>query len=226
MAKNTAEFLTLRKRLTDLVGLLPPAPSPLGPLPSDIDQMSAFIVLSHAACEEFTEVRALQIATAAKDVFEGGGALGRVGKHLCIFPYLDLPRKRVDLERLSRIVGVSQFGILATSEFVTANRADLTRLVKMGYDRFKASVDNNHGADFKYQFKLLALIGLDLRSMGSTFSSRIEELARARGLAAHTSLVAATTLYDPTILSTWPADLIAGYKKMDLRLETLAKRVN
>lgn len=226
MPTYSVEFQALRLRLNDLAQLLPAAPA-VGAAPSsrDVDQMSAFVVLAHAACEHFMETRAHKTATDAKLAFDNGGQFGRVAKHLCVFPFVEIPKQSADLNKLSKIFGAGSFGVFATSRFVTSNRMDIQRLLNVGYQKFVASVDNNHGASFKYQFKLLSMIGFDLTVLGSNFASRITQLAGYRGMAAHTEVIAANLQYSSTTLATWPIDLIEGYRKLDWKLASLTTKV-
>jgi hypothetical protein len=205
--------------------MLPPQPA-AGTMPSsqDADKMAAFVVLLHAECEHFLEKRALKVADDAKAAFDNGGDFGRVARHLCVFPFIDVPKQKSDLEKMLSIFGTSGFGIMATTKTITQNRTDYKKLLNIGYQRYKQTVANNHGADLKYQFKLLTALGFDLDLAGATFKSRIAQLATYRGEAAHTSVVAATNTISPSTLSTWPADLIDGFAKMDRGLSSLATR--
>lgn len=224
MPTYTPEFIALKARLIDLSQLIPPT-SPAGapPTAQEQDSMSAFVVLAHAACEEFMEVRSLHVAETAKVNFDGGGNLGRVARHLCIFPYLEV-KSTPDMLKFIQIVGRSGFGIMADSSFVAANRNDLKKLLHIGFEKYKNSVKNNHGAGIKYQFKLLSKIGFDLNLLGSNFNSRIAQLASYRGEAAHGKVVAANTIHSPSTMVTWTQDLIEGYRRMDFRLASLGTR--
>ncbi|MDX1822024.1 MAG: hypothetical protein R3197_14100 [Paracoccaceae bacterium] len=187
--------------------------------------MAAFVVLLHAECEHFLEKRALAVADHAKTAFDNGGAFGRVAKHLCVFPFVDTPKQRADLDKMLSIFGNSGFGIMATTRTVSQNRIGYQRLLNIGCQRYKQTVVNNHGADLKYQFKLLTALGFDFDVPGATFKSRISQLASYRGEAAHTSVVAAANAISPSTLATWPADLIAGFAKIDRGLTSLATRM-
>ena len=226
MAAYTQEYVDFRKRLRDLTKFLPPPSTSTSLSAIEVDQMSAFVLLAHAACEHFMEVRSLQVATAAKSTFDAGGPLGRVGKHLCVFPFLNIPKQADDFAKLSKIVGVKGFGIMAENRLVSANRSDIHKLLNIGFQRFKQSINHNHGAGHKYQFRLLSLLGLDLNDLGANFRSRIAQLAEFRGEAAHTKVVAAITQHTPAVVATWPLDLIEGYRLMDLRLAVLARQKN
>ncbi|ASY44794.1 MAG: hypothetical protein ACOY4N_05400 [Pseudomonadota bacterium] len=219
----TADYLALKARLTSLTHLLPPAPA-AGATPSrqDADKMAAFVILLHAECEHFLEKRALKVADEAKAAFDSGGDFGRVARHLCVFPFIDAPKQMSDLEKMLRIFGTSGFGIMASAKSIAQNRIEYGRLLNIGYQRYKQTVTNNHGAALKYQFKLLTALGFDLDLVGATFKSRIAQLATYRGEAAHTSVVAATTAISSPTLATWPADLMYGFAKMDRGLSSLA----
>lgn len=221
----TADFLALRTRLTSLKHMLPPQP-PAGATSSsqDADKMAAFVVLLHAECEHFLEKRALAVADTVKSVVDNGGAFGRVAKHLCVFPFIDSPKQKADLEKMLSIFGTNGFGIMATARTVNQNRAAYEKLLNIGHQRYKQTVNNNHGADLKYQFKLLTALGFDLDLAGATFKSRISQLAFYRGEAAHASVVAATNTVSPATLATWPGDLITGFAKMDRGLTSLVTR--
>ena len=224
MPTYTPEFAALKTRLSELGNLIPSGSNTsASPTPREQDQMSAFVVLAHAACEEFMETRTLSVAEGAKTQFDCGGELGRVGKHLCVFPYLEV-KDQSDLMKFARIVGKSEFGVMASSSFVSSNRADFIKLIHIGFNKYKKSVKDNHGASLKYQFKLLSKIGFDLSLLGNNFTSRIAQLATYRGEAAHAQVVAASTIPSPTTLATWPRDLIEGYRRMDFRLTSLATR--
>lgn len=186
--------------------------------------MAAFVVLLHAECEHFLEERALKVAEDAKAAFDSGGDFGRVAKHLCVFPFIDAPKQAPDLEKMLSIFGTSGFGIMATTKTVTQKRAEYGKLLNIGYQRYKQTVSNNHGAALKYQFKLLTALGFDVDLAGATFRSRIAQLATYRGAAAHTSVVAASTTILPSTLATWPADLIDGFARIDRGLSSLATK--
>lgn len=186
--------------------------------------MAAFVVLLHAECEHFLEKRAMAVADHAKLAFDNGGVFGRVAKHLCVFPFIDAPKQTADLDKMLSIFGNSGFGIMATAQTISQNRSGYQRLLNIGYQRYKQTVINNHGADLKYQFRLLTALGFDLDLAGATFKSRISQLASYRGKAAHTSVVAAANPISPSTLATWPADLIAGFGKMDRGLTSLTTR--
>lgn len=223
----TPDFLTLKARLTHLKTMLPDVSIASANLTMrQIDEISAYVLLTHAACEEFMEKRSLQTATAAKSAFDTSGAIGRVGKHLCVFPFIDVPNDNNDFRKLSSIVGASGFGVAMSKGFKATNSAQIGKLMNIGYQRFKGAVETNHGASIKYQFKLLSRIGLDIYDLGANFRSRIAQLAEARGEAAHKPVIAATVLYEPATLATWPTDLIEGYKQMDIRLSALERRSN
>ncbi|MFQ3896699.1 MULTISPECIES: hypothetical protein [Sphingobium] len=111
---------------------------------------------------------------------------------------------------------------MASAKSIAQNRIEYGRLLNIGYQRYKQTVTNNHGAALKYQFKLLTALGFDLDLVGATFKSRIAQLATYRGEAAHTSVVAATTAISSPTLATWPADLMYGFAKMDRGLSSLA----
>lgn len=221
----TVEYLTLKIRLQSLTHMLPSQPAAgASPSSQDADKMAAFVVLLHAECEHFLEKRALQVADDAKAAFDNGGNFGRVAKHLCVFPFIDAPKQKSDLEKMLRIFGTSGFGIMATAKTITQNRTEYQKLLNIGYQRYKQTVANNHGAVLKYQFKLLTALGFDLDLVGATFKSRIAQLANYRGEAAHTSVVAATNMISPATLATWPADLNDGFAKMDRGLSSLATK--
>lgn len=221
----TADYLALKSRLTSLAHMLPPQPAAAAtPSSQDSDKMAAFVVLLHAECEHFLEKRALAVADHAKTSFDNGGVFGRVARHLCVFPFIDAPKQKADLDKMLSIYGSSGFGIMATAQAINLNRSGYQKLLNIGYQRYKQTVMNNHGADLKYQFRLLTALGFDLDLAGATFRSRISQLASYRGQAAHTSVVAAANAISPTILATWPADLIAGFAKMDRGLTSLATR--
>lgn len=221
----TADYWTLKARLTSLIHLLPMQP-PAGTSPSaqDVDKMAAFVILLHAECEHFLEKRAEKVADDAKAAFDGGGSLGRVAKHLCVFPFVDAPKQKPDLDKMLNVFGTSGFGIMATTKAITQNRTQYEKLLNIGYQRYKQTVSRNNGAALKYQFKLLTAIGFDIDLAGATFKSRIAQLATYRGEAAHTSVIAANISILPSTLATWPTDLLEGFAKIDRGLSSLATR--
>lgn len=221
----TADFTALKTRLNSLSHMLPPQAAPgTSPSPEDNDKMAAFVILLHAECEHFIEKRALKLATDAKSSFDSGGNFGRVAGHLCVFPFIDAPKQTADLHKMMRIFGTNGFGVVASKNAVTQNRTAYERLLNIGYQRFKQTVEGNHGASAKYQFKLLTALGFDLDVAGATFSSRISQLATYRGEAAHNSVVAATITHPVSTLATWPTDLIEGFGKIDRGLTSLAAK--
>jgi len=191
--------------------------------------MAAFVVLVHAECEFFLEQRALQVADAAKQAFDSSGSFGRVAKHLCVFPFIDAPKQNADLGKMLRIFGTDHFGVMASSNTIAQNSTDYGKLLNIGYQRYKQTVQNNHGAALKYQFKILTALGFNLDSLGATFTSRISELVVYRGAVAHSSIlspvVAANHATSPSTLATWPADLNYGFAKMDRGLSSLAIKI-
>ena len=221
----TAEYEALEARLTSLTHMLPPqSAADATPASQDADTLAAFVVLLHAECEHFLEKRALKVAETAKKDVDNGGAFGRVAKHLCVFPFIDVPKQNADFEKMLSIFGTRGFGIMATTKAINQNRTGYLKLLNIGYQRYKQTVDNNHGAGLKYQFRLLTALGFDLDLAGATFKSRISQLVSYRGAAAHTSVVAATNTVSASTLATWPADLITGFAKMDRGLTSLATR--
>jgi hypothetical protein len=224
-AAYTPEYKALKTRLRSLTHMLPPQPAPgATPTSQDTDKMAAFIVLLHAECEHFLEKRALKVAENAKKDVDNGGAFGRVAKHLCVFPFIDVPKQNGAFEKMLSIFGTRGFGIMATTKAINQNRAGYLKLLNIGYQRYRQTVNSNHGAGLKHQFKLLTALGFDLDLAGATFKSRISQLASYRGAAAHTSVVAATNTVSASTLATWPADLITGFAKMDRGLTSLATR--
>jgi hypothetical protein len=224
-AAYTPEYKALKTRLRSLTHMLPPQPAPdATPTSQDTDKMAAFVVLLHAECEHFLEKRALKVAENAKNDVDNGGAFGRVAKHLCVFPFIDVPKQNADFEKMLSIFGTRGFGIMATTKAINQNRTGYVKLLNIGYQRYKQTVDNNHGAGLKYQFKILTALGFDLDLVGATFKSRISQLASCRGEFAHSSVVAATNAILPSTLATWPAELITGFANMDRGLTSLATR--
>lgn len=222
----TAEFVALKKRLASLTHLLPTITAPsVTPSIEDCDRMAAFVLLLHAECEQFLETRALKVAGDAKAVFDDGGEFGRVARHLCVFPFIDAPKQKPDLDKMLRIFGTSGFGIMVTNKAINQNREEYRKLLNIGYQRFKQTVDNNHGVSLKYQFKILTAIGFDIDIVGATFRSRIMQLVDYRGLAAHKSVVAADNTISSATLATWPADLVEGLARVDRGLSSLARRL-
>lgn len=222
----TADYLDLRARLKSLSHLLPPQPTVSAtPSSQDKDKMAAFVVLLHAECEHFLEKRALKVADDAKSAFDNGGYFGRVARHLCVFPFINAPKDKADLEKMLRVFGTSGFGIMASKSSIAQNRIEYGKLLNIGYQRYKKSIIRNHGVTLNYQFKILTAIGFDIDLVGATFKSRIDQLASYRGEAAHTSVVAATTTISPSTLATWPVELIDGFAKLDRGLSSLATKI-
>ncbi|MBI4968642.1 MAG: hypothetical protein HZC25_11055 [Rhodospirillales bacterium] len=221
----TPKYIDLRKRLNDLKSiLLDPRLAKASLNRAQIDQVLAFALLSHAACEEFVEERCGQLAADAISKFQNQKFFGRVARHLCILPFIQVPRDRSELRKIEAVVGCSGFGIKAGKNFTLSYYNQIHDLLELGYKRYKKSIEKNHGIRQQYQFKLMAVIGLDRNKLGPTFSSRIEQLANLRGEAAHKATVSVTTIPEPSDLVTWTTDLIKGFRLLDTELTRLGNR--
>lgn len=221
----TPEYKCLKKRLSYLQSTLPSANLAKTSLTQlQIDNISAFALLTHAGCEEFVEARCRSLADDALKKFTVSGFFGRVARHLCILPFIDPPKERSDFGKLDAVVGCAGFGIMANKTFASAFNTQIGDLLKVGYGRYKRAIEGNHGIAKQYQFRLLGAIGFDRSKLDPTFSSRIGQLAALRGEAAHKTTVTVTTIPEPSDLSTWSTDLITGFKVLDSELTKLGKR--
>lgn len=218
----TQEFRALRSRLKKLSSALPDATIARAALtPSQEEKINFFSITAHATCEHFMEERCLIAATKAYDNFKNSGFLGRVAKHLCLMPFVAVPKDPSDLKKMSKIYGGRGFGISITPSFQGANSNEISDLIHIGYQRYKQAVGSNHGMGLKYQFSLISMLGHDINQFDPTFRSRVSQLANLRGEAAHAAVVAAHTIPEPSDLALWTSDLIAGYKQLDRALTKL-----
>lgn len=221
----SSNLLRLERRLTYLKAGLPAAVAAGSTVTQrDLDAISFCAVMAGAACESFIEERSLQLADSAKTKFTGSAFYGRVGKHLCVFPFVQV-KEIADIRKMVALYGVSGFDIRVSTKLLSSSRSDIEKLLNIGYQRFKSQVSSNHGFGLKYQFRLLSSIGADLTALDPTFSSRIAQLMVLRGEAAHNAVVAATTVPSATDMGVWIDDLIRGFKALDNILTRLEKKV-
>lgn len=215
-------YRTLRKRLNQLVAVLPTPPSPGRSLSqAQKDGIAFYAVMTHAACEHYLERRCSEIADHALDAFTARNKLGRVGKHLCLLPYVTFTKQDRDFTTVAELVGASGFGVHISSAKQLSSRAELTLALDRGHKIYQRSIEQNHGISYKYQFKLLSYLGVDIKVFSPNFLSRVDQLATLRGEAAHKGVVAAQTLPSITDLPTWTQDLLDGYLDLDDALKTL-----
>ncbi|WP_271896389.1 hypothetical protein [Candidatus Phyllobacterium onerii] len=215
-------FKSLDVRLRYLSSNLPPAPATPGRL-TDVekDTVAAYAVMTSAACEQFMEDRCIQIADDAVKLYNDKSKINRVAKHLCLLPFVEVTKHEKDFATLTAVIGSPGFGIAMSKAFKTSAAVEIADVLNAGYKRYKQAVNRNHGIAFKYQLKLLAMIGVDINAFDPTFKSRIEQLSALRGEAAHRSIVAATTIPALADLPIWTTDLIVGYKSLDKVLSKL-----
>ncbi|MER9105738.1 hypothetical protein NKH95_17545 [Mesorhizobium sp. M0848] len=219
----TRLFRDLEARLLHLVAQLPAqpaAPATLAP-PVIHDAASIYAVMTHAACEAYMEDRCKLAADTALADYTTKNRLGRIAKHLCVFPYFKATSDGPDLAKVAALIGIAGFGILMKPAMIAASRADITRALDRGHKIYLNQITKNHGMSFNYQFNLLALIGVDINGFDPTFKSRVVSLATLRGEAAHRNIIAAQTI--PADLAVWTADLIAGYRTLDDEITRLRR---
>ncbi|MBP2568176.1 hypothetical protein J2766_004787 [Agrobacterium tumefaciens] len=214
------EYIYLRDRLQYLQTTLPPNALSV----PEQDQMKAVAIHQHAACEQYIEQRGLAVATAAYDKFKSSKKIGRVGKYLCVFPFIASINDDNDARKASAVHGAAKCGVLMPKAFIAANLAQIEDLMHIGYGRYKAMIGKNHGISIKYQIKVLASIGVDIGEFDPDFKSSISSLAEFRGEAAHKNLVVALTMPNPATLAAWTGHLIAGFGALDEELKRLPKK--
>ncbi|NUB28828.1 hypothetical protein [Azospirillum brasilense] len=218
----TSEFIELKNRLTKLALSLPDSSISRAALtPDQEEDISFFSITAHATCEHFMEQRCLNAATKGYDDYNNTGFLGRIAKHLCVLPFVTVPKNPVELKKMSKVFGGKGFGISVTPSFHAVNNNEIKQLIHIGYMKYKQTVDSNHGMGLKYQFSLISILGLDINQFEPTFKTRVSQLANLRGEAAHKAVVAAQVIPEPSDLAAWTTDLIDGYKKLDKKLTSL-----
>lgn len=221
----SANYARLSSRLLYLKSVLPSAPtSGATPTQPQIDGVAFCAVMAGAACEHYIEDASLGLADSAFLKYENTNFLGRVGKHLCVYPFI-VVNDQANIRKMVAVYGGSGFDVRVSAKFQALNQPALKDLLNIGYQQFKNQVKNNHGFALKYQFKLLSAIGADLSSLGPTFSSRVTQLATLRGEAAHKSVVAASTVPTPNDMALWMDDLIVGFRSLDRALARLERRL-
>lgn len=215
-------YKSLRKRLTHLVATLPAVPAPGASLTvSQTDGIAFYAVMTHAACEHYLERRCAEIADHALALFNSRNKLRRVGKHLCLLPYVTFTKQDRDFKTVAEILGAPGFGIHISNSIQMSNQADLAAAIDRGHKAYTKAIGDNHGISFKYQFKLLCYIGFDIKTFSPNFVSRIDQLANLRGEAAHKEVIAAQTLPSINDLPLWTRDLLDGYLLLDDALKRL-----
>lgn len=221
----TALFRGLEARLLHLASQLPAQPAPPATLAANVihDAASVYAVMTHAACEAYMEDRCKEAADTAIADYTNRNKLGRIAKHLCVFPFFKPPGDSADLEKVAPIIGIPGFGIMMKPAMATASRVDIDRALKRGHKIYLNQIDKNHGMGFKYQFSLLALIGVDISAFDPTFKSRVAALAALRGEAAHRNIIAAQAIPALSDLVIWTNDLIAGYRNLDDEIARLRR---
>ncbi|MDD2859809.1 MAG: hypothetical protein PHI71_01920 [Acidiphilium sp.] len=215
-------YTSLQSRLNYLVTGLPAAPTPGSSLTvSQKDGIAFYAVMTHAACEHYLEHRCAEIADYALNLFQTRKKINRVGKHLCLLPYVTFTNNDKDFKVVAEILGATGFGIYISKSLQTSNNGDLAAAIDRGHKAYKKTISGNHGISFKYQFKLLSYIGFDIKTFSPNFVSRVQQLADLRGEAAHKEVVAVQTLPSITDLSVWTQDLLGGYLLLDTALKRL-----
>ena len=190
----------------------------------EVDRVSFCAIMAGAACEKYIEEMSLQLADSSDRKFLDSNTLGRVGKYLCVFPFVEF-RDNKDIKKMAAVYGATGFDIRVSSKMFVSSQRDIKELLNIGYLKIKKQIKDNHGFGLKYQLRLLSAIGADLTSFDPTFSSRIQQLMQFRGEAAHNTVVAATTVPTATDMATWIDDLNVGFKKLDMQLSKLEKKV-
>ncbi|MER9251463.1 hypothetical protein NKI59_06550 [Mesorhizobium sp. M0598] len=221
----TRLFRDLEARLRHLVAQLPAqpaAPATFAP-PVIHDAASIYAVMTHAACEAYMEDRCKEAADEALADYTTLNKLGRIAKHLCIFPFFKPTGDTKDLEKVAPLIGVPGCGIWMKPSVVTASQPEIKTALEKGHKLYLGQITKNHGMAYNYQFNLLALIGVDIGAFDPTFKSRVSTLAALRGEAAHRNVVAAQTIPPLSDLVNWTSDLIAGYKALDKELTRLRR---
>jgi hypothetical protein len=190
----------------------------------DIDCISFCAVMAGAACESFIEEVSLKLAESAERKFATSSTLGRVGKHLCVFPFVEA-KQITDIQKMAALYGATGFDIRVSRKLSMSSSLEIGKLLDIGYKKFKNQVSNNHGFGPKYQFRLLSAIGADLTSLNPTFVSRIAQMMDLRGEAAHKAVVAAKTMPTSTDMCNWIDDLNVGFRGLDKLLSKLENKV-
>ncbi|TIM10235.1 hypothetical protein [Mesorhizobium sp.] len=131
----TALFTGLEARLLHLVTQIPAQPAPPATLAPGVihDAASIYAVMTHAACEAYMEDRCKEAADTAVADYTNRDKLGRIAKHLCIFPFFKPSGDNADLEKVAPIIGIPGFGIMMKPAMVTASRGDLTKALERGH---------------------------------------------------------------------------------------------
>lgn len=223
----SAEYSGLKARILHLTKTLPALGSPTSSLTiTEIDQIKAFAVHVSAACEHFMEQRCEFAADSAYNDFMGQQLLGRVGKHLCVFPFIEMPKDGGEIRKVVALYGSPGFGIRLNKVMINNNKRQIEDVLKIGYKKYKTTLRNNHGIAEKYQLKMMSALGLDITSFNPTFRSRITQLSDFRGEAAHKYVVAAATLPQPSDLLILATDLITGFYDVDKAISKLVKLRN
>ena len=165
-------YSRLSARLAYLKATLPtPAIPASGPTQTEIDSVAFCAVMAGAACEHYIEEASLAIVEASIAKFNVTSWLGRVGKYLCVFPFVET-KNPPDIGKMAAIYGGTGFDVRMSSAFQNANGDAIKKLLNIGYQRYKHQVANNHGFALKYQFRLMCAIGFDLSSLSSTLDPR------------------------------------------------------
>lgn len=201
---------------------LPAAPAPGAALTvAQKDGIAFYAVMTHAACEHYLERRCAETADHALAMFNGSSKLRRVGKHLCLLPYVTFTKQERDFKTVAEILGAAGFGVHVSKTIQASNHADLAAAIDRGHKAYAKAISDNHGISFKYQFKLLCHIGFDIKTFSPNFVSRVDQLANLRGEAAHKEVIAAQTLPSITDLPIWTQDLLDGFLFLDAALKRL-----
>ncbi|MEZ2132663.1 MULTISPECIES: hypothetical protein [unclassified Sinorhizobium] len=223
----SSHYEALRHRLTHLAAQLPPDPPVPGSFTvAEVDRISAYAVMSSAACEHYLEERCGHVATHAVARFGSTGKLNRAAKHLCLMPFVQFPTDDRDSDALKALLGNDEMGIFIKRGLATTSNAEVKELLKRGSMRYARAIRDNHGIATKFHFKLLGTIGIDTSKFTPSFTSSIQSLWDLRGRAAHKVVVAATIVTPTSDMQTWTNDLIAGFRLLDDDFRALMKRVN
>lgn len=216
------EFEALKARLNYLKSTLPKS-TVLNQ--KQTDHVKAVVLHQHAACEQFIEDRSSQVADAALALYNNSGTMGRTAKHLCVFPLIADIKQPPDVKKIAAVFGSVKFGIFIDPSYLTSNPLQIKQLLNIGYQAYKRTWDSNNGITQKYQLKMLAALGVDIGEFDPGFVSSVNTLAKVRGEAAHTNLVVATNVADPTAVRTWTPQLISGFEALDAELTDLPNKL-
>ena len=130
----SALLTLLKTRLTYLKSTLPAFPATsVGSTPSqfEIDTVSFCAVMAGAACESFIEEMSLKLAESAMRKFTTSSTMGRVGKHLCVFPFVEV-KDMADIRKMVALYGATGFDIRVSKKLFASSQQDIGKLLHIG----------------------------------------------------------------------------------------------